>query len=565
MTLAWLGVTPAGNFGLSVPIALTTTRGLARAVEFDHWCAIRAAPTLDPARRVPNLAAELEHACNASAETWCETARGLTTGKDADLAHTPACAGNISDFGTMLGWDRLLHSWAASSANVLVVCDDPWLFRHWLPLADKVGPPPLLWPSIVRLALRGLVARSRVALRAIAAVLRAGATRRRFPRDSPTILVYGHPASRADGHDGYFGGLLGLVPGLARVLHVDCAVGRAEQLARDDRTFSLHAWGSWWRALALPFARWRPSAAERRGSLGWLIRRSAALEGSTGQPAMIRWQQICHEAWLRAAQPVCVAWPWENHAWERHFVRCAREWGVRTIGYQHATVGTREWNHSPRAGINADCLPDVVWCSGSEGRSRLLAFGLHEETTEIAGAWRSPALARLPYDRHGPVFVALPAHPEIAEEMVQAVRAIAANGRRFIVKTHPMTPCAFDESAGLARTDAPLELQTGLSGVLYAATTVGLEAAIRGLPTLRFQPTRAVANDVAPADIAVAVTDAAELAAALDRLSPPAILDPARFFCLPRMDLWIAGFSKGSAHSRRAAVPPPHERVHTTP
>jgi hypothetical protein len=324
-------------------VLLARSRAHLSGDRFDRWCATD--PRLqgfDPACRVTDLTGLIEQAFDAIAEEWWAIGKRLGAEPSGELAHAPACAANASDFGVMLAWSRLVHKWAGETPRVAVLCDDPWLFRHLARIPGvAAGAAPPLTLKRVALGLRGFAARTKVAVLSLRAALRLGGQRARYPAGAPAILVYGHPASDAKGRDAYFGHLMSAIPGLARVLHVDCGIGRAQALGADGRTFSLHAWGHPFGALTLPFVKWRPSAAARSGEHGWLVRRAAAMEGATGQAAQIAWQKICQRAWLRAARPAAVAWPWENHAWERDFVRAARTAGIATIGYQHSTVGRR--------------------------------------------------------------------------------------------------------------------------------------------------------------------------------------------------------------------------------
>jgi hypothetical protein len=458
-----------------------------------------ACDSLDPSRRQP---APLDDAFAAIAADWLALGQRLSAEPSAGLAHAPACAGTISDLGEMLAWTRLVDGWAAGERRVLCLCADPWLFRH---LAGRPGvtatPPPPLRPIERKLALRGLLARLKAAGSVAAASLSCRAAAARVPPDAPVLLVYGHPASRPDGFDAYFGELMGGMPELHRVLHTDCPPARANALGA-----GLHGWGSVLYAATLPFRHWRP----RHGD--WLVRRAAAREGGTGTPAMLAWQRHCQQRFLDRVRPRVVAWPWENHAWERDLVRTARCLGVRTLGCQHATIGTLELNYA-----DGDFLPDAIACSGPAGRDRLAGWGLPAERLWLGGAWRFPPMPRLAHDPDGPVFLALPVQRPVAAQMLAAA---AASGRRFLVREHPMTPVGFAQSPRLSRSPGPLAEAGVLSAVVFAATSVGLEAALGGLPVVRFLPDGVLANDVLPPGLAVAATDAAGLAEALERAQP---------------------------------------------
>lgn len=523
-------------------VLLRTSWTLPRPQSYHAWASLDAPPPgVDATRQRPAVAAALEAAFDASADTWLELGRRLSADATAGLAHAPACVANASDLGLMLAWSRLVSDWEGESQTTLLICDDPWLFRHLRRRVRVVDgrPPGLLMPTL-KLKLRGLAARLKVALTvAVYALALRGQRRRQRPRPT-ALLVYGHPGSTADGHDAYFGDLMRRFPDLVRMLHVDCPAGPARRLAADARTFSLHGWGNALAAIGLPFRRWRPRAAFLTGDDGWLIRRAAALEAGTGQAAMIAWQIHCQDRWLAAVRPRIVAWPWENHSWERTFVGQARSRGVVTVGYQHSVIGPQMLNYSPRS--NRDGLagiPDHVACSGTATRDQLAAWGLPRERMVVAGALRFPTSTKVGYDGAAPVFVALPFDATVSAEMVAAVRAAAdGTGKRFLVKPHPMNPFAFDDSPTVARTDQSLERQASLSAVVYAASTVGLEALLMGLPTLRFRPSRRVAIDILPTEVNVPVTDAASLAGDLANLVRPASLSRRHFFAPVDMTTW---------------------------
>ena len=84
-----------------------------------------------------------------------------------------------------------------------------------------------------------------------------------------------------------------------------------------------------------------------------------------------------------------------------------------------------------------------------------------------------------------------------------------------------MYPFKFAETETIRRTDSVLAEQKAVSGVIYSTGTVGLEAMLSGLPTIRFLPEGLVAVDILPECLSPVVTDAAGLADALDTLAPP--------------------------------------------
>lgn len=524
-----------------MPVMLATT-GQSPATHYDRWFGIQGAYGGQPDRHMDSKDVGLAATYDEVATQWWQIARDLADDPGATYAHTPACASNSSDFGLMLAWTAVVRRLAEQPPMTLILCDDPWLFRHLATLpgvSAKAAPP--LWGIRSKLFLRGLAARLKVSTRMAWAALTLRNMRSQSRPEAPTLLVYGHPASSSDGYDAYFGTLPQDFPNLQRVLHVDCPPRRARELAMDGHTTSLHAWGSAITALGLWRARWQPR------SRNWLIQRSADLESGTGQGAMIRWQIYCQSQWLALARPSVVAWPWENHSWERAFVSAARRRGVQTVGYQHTVIGRHEWNHAGFAQTPAT-LPDRIACGGAFYADMLATWGIPVDRLVVAGAWRFPTIRPLRWNREAPTFVALPAIRGIAEELMAAITALAAQGHSFVVREHPMTPVGFAEGPGMARAAGPLSSMSEVRAVIFAATTVGLEAILAGVPTIRFVPTHTVANDVIPLGISVATACADNLAQVLTNAESPPALDQQAFFATVDLAAWERLLRKETTH-----------------
>lgn len=507
---------------------------------FVAWAGLEAAPSaLDPTRLRPDLAADLERAFETAREDWWSIARDISQDAGAHLAHMPACAANVSDFGVMLGWSRLVETWAAEAATTLVICDDPCVFRHLSERAGvQAGRPPALGLWVLRLQLRGALARLRYVAHAARASLLLRYQRAQARPRAPALLVYGHPASTVDGRDAYFGDLMLRLSGLGRVLHVDCPPKQAAALYGGGRTISLHAFGTLGAALSLVRARWRPNRVRFAGRNGWLIRRAAEMEGGTAQAASIRWQIACQRNWLRTASPCAVAWPWENHAWERDLVRTARAARLHTVGYQHSVIGRHMLNYSPASAPDGpSSAPDVVLCTGTATRDQLERWGMPAHRLDVGGALRFAVDEAPSFDPTGPVFVALPFDGRIAGEMVEATKRLDRPGA-VMIKDHPMMPFAFAETSRMRRADGPFAGQSRLAAVVYAATTVGLEAILAGIPALRFRPRGSVALDILPEGVSVPAVDSSTLAAALAAPQAPPRVPREQIFAPIDLPLW---------------------------
>ena len=512
---------------------------------YSHWLTIgTAAGGLDPRRQVPNLPALLENAFDTVAPSWLELGRRLGSDASASLAQTPACAANISDMGLMMAWTLIVKEQAAAVDCCLVVCDDPWVFRHLANLEGvKAGTPPPLYFAALKLTVRGFLARIKCALDLGRRNSALRGQKQTATEGADVLLVYGHPLSTAAGRDGYFGDLMKSLPDLRRVLHVDCPAGRAFELAAGGRNVSLHGWGRLADLPALIFARWTPAQGFLSGENGWLVRRAAAREGGTAQGAMIAWQQKCQRRWLAETKPHSVAWPWENHAWERDFVRAARAGGVRTIGYQHSVIGHQMLNYAPASNPDGMAsIPDVILSSGAATRDRLLQWGIPEQRLEIGGALRIAEVKTLHSDPEGAVYIALPFDGETARQMIAAARPLIGKGFRFVVKDHPMSPYHFVPEEGLDRTDKPFFEQANLRALLYAATTVGLESALAGVPTVRFRPQGKLALNILPDGIDLPAAEADNLEQALLAVRPP-VINRDRVFSPVNIEFWKRAFA----------------------
>lgn len=512
------------------------------AENYDAWIAVGGARARgDAGKELENIPERLERAFDAVADDWLEVARLVGEEPSSELSHMPTCATNVSDFGEMLAWTRIVEDLAAeTNRRILVICDDPWLFRHLATRSNvSSGIAPVLTRRRVALFVRGYLARLAYGARAALDVILLRNHRIGLKSGGAWLQVYGHPKSTASGMDGYFGDLPQKIPTIRRLLHVDCPRDRATELSATGNVFSLRAWGSVFAAAALPFARWRPARKNFVGPYGWLFRRAAALEGGTAQPAAIRWQITCQNAWLAHASPDVVAWPWESHSWERRFTETARDRGTRTLGYQHSVIGRHMLNYSPRSCPKGPtAVPDQIFCTGKSTLNQLADWGVPADRLEIGGALRFSAPATVRYDPAAPVFVALPFDHLIAAEMLSAVKACARTGQIFVVRDHPMTPFEFGSDRSVRRADGPLTTQEAASVVLYAATTVGLEALIAGLPTLRFRSSSSLSIDILPNGVAAPTTDSHSLKEALSGAVCPEPVDRASIFAEADLNIW---------------------------
>ena len=439
----------------------------------------------------------------------------------------------------MLAWSEIVRQRAERDDVTLVICNDPWLFRH-LALIEgvKAGRVPLLWVNVFQKFLRGWIARLKFSAEALVKLILLRHQRGLAVSGGPTLLAYANPNSSASGADEYFGDLMARIDNLARVIHVDGPLSRVWRLTKCKRTTSLNAWGALSSVLKLPWARWRPARRHLNGPYGWLVRRAVSKEGATAQAAAILWQVECQSRWLYQAKPAAVAWPWENHGWERGLVRQARKLGIKTIGYQHSVVGSEMFNYSPASNPNGlEDLPDDILCNGQATLNQLVTWGIPPDRMEIGGAFRIPKVHHCSPDPEGHVYLALPFDGETARQMVDAAINLIPKNYKFFVKDHPMTPFEFAERDGLKRTNLQFFEIDGLAAVVYAATTVGLVSALAGLPTIRYQPRGIIALNILPSEVSLPAATEDNLETALRCAIPPDIIRDG-IFSPVNMEVW---------------------------
>ena len=492
-----------------------------------------------------NIGQDLEDAFNTISSSWRDTALFLQSQPTADLAHMPTMSTYASDFGVMLAWLVVVENLAVSDDTIWIGCDDPWLYRA-LALLPGVTPvkAPRLLVQWAQLLLRGYLARTLAAMRVALAKWKTRHHRKTIPLSTNCILVYGHPESRPDGNDAYFSNLLNDVPTLLRIMHTDCAASLALALAKDKRTFSLHAWGHVLSLLKMPFAKWRPDTQHLDSKIAWLVKRAAAYEGSGGSAAMTKWQMSCQASWLHEARPKSVSWPWENHPWERHFARQAREQGIQTFGYQHTVVGQHMFNQGADANIDGiRSLPDKILLNGPCYRDDLASRGIPQDMMEEIGSHRIGGNKLPNYGKNGVVFLALSNNPLFAKQMIDAARPLACSDMPFLVKDHPLSPYLFKDSHHFTHTQLPLDQLPPLRALIYCTGTTGLEGLLAQIPTIRFIPNGGIALDILPQSMQVTSVSAPNLAAIMKNLPIPETMNIEKLFPPPNLEKWRALFA----------------------
>ncbi len=477
---------------------------------------------LNPDCKLAGLGARLEKEFDGIRDEWWRIGKQLGQTPSARLAHTPTAASYNCDFGLMMAWVRLTERVCAESASCLAVCDDPWLYRELAAINGvSAGRPPSLWRHIIRLSVRGYLSRAWLAVKVSAASFRLKHTRNNINVGDKTILAYGHPGSSADGQDIYFGSLMKDMPALKRIIHTDAGPAAVNRLA-GKRTAGFHAWGHVLYVPFLIFKRWRPSQSDLSGDFSWLIRRAIIIENSTAAVATNAWQFHCQNRWLSQNKPSVILWPWENHPWERELCRRAKKFGIKTIGYQHAVIGPQQFNPGPASNPDGfDSIPDRIICSGPAYHDQLIQWGIPEDRLIIGGAFRISSFEDNLFDPDGPIFVATSSDSNITRKLMLAVKGAQKNGRKFLIKIHPLYPKEIEESESVQITSHTIPEQSGISAVLYGTGTSGLEGMLAQIPTFRLRPDDQVAINVLPEGVNPVAVSIASLDDALNNAVQP--------------------------------------------
>lgn len=276
---------------------------------------------------------------------------------------------------------------------------------------------------------------------------------------------------------------------------------------------------------SLGYGLWRFTTGIRiKGSLriegvdvGILVRRSFTEACRSASPFMYFW---FYRAGIRIGQIALVnrlLYPYENRSWEKMLVLGVRRScpQTRLVGYQHAAI-TPSHLHFFFGQEEADVtpLPDVVLTTGPFVREWLekeggyptgvLAEGcaLRKTAPEVTNA-KSPSARG-----SGRILVAL-GHPQLEDYaktlMILREASDMNSGWEVVIRPHPRNPQSAEQAlraSAFAGASLP-SLSTGALNeeleragvVVYSSSTVGLEAASLGIPTICLDPGKALDMD----------------------------------------------------------------------
>tara|TARA_B100000686_G_scaffold351874_1_gene451989 strand:- start:841 stop:2436 length:1596 start_codon:yes stop_codon:yes gene_type:complete len=479
-------------------------------------------PTLSPILKWNNVAERLERAYNSCEETCWTIGRSLAENRSSDFARTPTMGAYGTDFRLMLAWVILAKELVSVQENFLIVCDDPWLYREIADLDGVfVGRYPKFWKRRFQLKLRGFFSRCKNSFKLAVFSFKLKYQRNKTFKGKPTLIVYGHPTSKNDGTDAYFGDLMKHISSLQRVLHTDCDLQLSRDL-EDDRTTSLHAWGNPLFALSLIIgSKWHIPSTKHL-NYHRLVNRAIEIENSGSGILMTRWQAHCQTRWMKETKPTKVIWPWENFSWERLLCRQAAKTNIKTLGYQHTVIGEHQINFASRLNPSkVKTLPDKIICNGPAFFQELIDWGHRPETLVIGGAFRISPPYKKVFNKGAPIFVALSGLLPIANEQLILAKQISEKGKKVLFRPHPMYPVNIRETDTLIKAEKEMLDHSKLSLVVFSTGTLGLEAVLAGLPTIRFLPDDRVAVQVLPKNVKVPTATGNTLPVVLTRLQPP--------------------------------------------
>lgn len=208
------------------------------------------------------------------------------------------------------------------------------------------------------------------------------------------------------------------------------------------------------------------------------------------------WYHACARGLFQRAPVDRLLVPFENRAWERMLALAARELSPRTVvvGYQHATTTPFHLNFLlGRGEAESLPLPDRIVTMGSVTLTRLKANGFPERLLEEGCALRQTPAERAPVKagRVERVLVALASSPEEYSRVLHLLNTAYGDGSgpEFVLRPHPVIPleAAADSLLFRHRIDPGRPLEDALreaDALLFASSTLGLEAVRRGVPAV---------------------------------------------------------------------------------
>jgi surface carbohydrate biosynthesis protein (TIGR04326 family) len=283
---------------------------------------------------------------------------------------------------------------------------------------------------------------------------------------------------------------------------------------RSSFVYPLILWTTGARVLRSLCAFWMPRWPKNLSVGGhpvrWLCLREAWLEAGRASLCGYRLYYECLRGMLSKGSWKYLISFYENQPWEKLQVLAARAAGIKTVGIQGSLFSRFYLAHALGKGEEERLpLPDLLGSSGEAARKIWVESGFPPASLKLCGALRYPDLAQRLLNRESSppqngersrILVVLPIDPDLIRHLLGALGSAFPDGGakekiRFLIRRHPVYPVPrswIPFPAELARTTST-NLRQDLAScgvVLFAGSTVGLEALAEGKVVLRYRSPR---------------------------------------------------------------------------
>ena len=155
-----------------MPVILRSSKQLGSIDKKMKWYGVTGTyGTLENKYLFSDIGRQIETYFTDIREEWWDFGKKLSRTKYGNFAHTPTAASYNVDFGLMLAWCKLTQHVASKEELVLVVCDDPWVYRQLGQISGVNSlRPPNLWTKRAIYFFRGYFSRAKLVLKFLTAL-----------------------------------------------------------------------------------------------------------------------------------------------------------------------------------------------------------------------------------------------------------------------------------------------------------------------------------------------------------------------------------------------------------
>jgi hypothetical protein len=439
----------------------------------------------------------------------------------------------------------LALSKAAEYPNLLIIAEDPWLYRI---LARHIGVDNACsagdrwraeWARSLRCAQlysRVFPARAIFLARGACRILLARLLRLSGPQKADDdrnvgLVSYAFPAKLKGGDyvDPFFGELPSVIDKLGRrplfifPLHTPSRL--FFDIAKTGSSAVLAAWAS-----ARDLIRSCLSLGKIEGAIPnfkgpnlnidatVLIRHELLEENASNRFVLNLWQLM---AWRRFGRHAGRAFGsvihiFENHPWEKGLNYGLSFSSIKRAGYQHSTVPSLLMNYIPGGPSERPFHPQQIIANSPDGKRTLVANGWDSSKIVVGGALRylssqnpaPPSITNPKIMRRDSsivsLYVVMPGVPSLARIFMSELREFALTNPdvHFYLKFHPsvrLNPAEYNSVSSFELTESGLsDAQSRVDAVLFVSSTLGLEATLMGMRTYRYIPEGTLTLDPIP-------------------------------------------------------------------